>query len=121
MSGEAKERSAMSPHTSSRPVEPQPEDFALSAERAKRFKEGPRFGWQFWVLYCGLLVFVLAQTWPFLNRVAAILIVAAWPVTLFIGIMIPLAGAQFYSRFQPGYTSFRLYDAARKRYQSHRR
>lgn len=98
-----------------RPLEPKPEDFGLSPERAQKLANPFKPGWMFWVPYAAAFLYVLINYAPLLGNIGLILWVA-WPVTLGIAIYPPLAAGQFWARSQPDYRMYQQYKSAVSQY-----
>src|SRR5881396_720928 len=102
--------------STSRPAPPQPQDFGLSPERAKKLENPFKPGWMFWVPYAAVCFYVLISTRELLGNIAVIFLVA-WPITLAVALAIPTSVAHLWARLQPDYPRYKQYKAASSRYQ----
>jgi hypothetical protein len=105
----------------SRPVEPRPQDFGLSAERAKKLETPFAPGWRFWVPYIGAFLLVLGDALPASPQALGKhvwLIPLALLVALIVVIKIPFAAATLWARSQKDYRLYQQYQEATFRYQT---
>jgi len=107
----------MSPQTLDRPIEPRPQDFGLSPERAKRLEQPVNLGWIFWISYAGAFLFALVKVAPLLGGFGLLLWIA-WPLTLFVAIFIPLGPGQLWARCQSDYPAYKRYKARCAQYKN---
>jgi hypothetical protein len=98
-------------------VEPKAQDFGLSPERAKKLQEPLKLGCVFSLFFFPVFFFALVKGAPLLGDIGIILWIA-WPLTLLVALLIPIALAEVWARSQPDYPAYKQYKAEYARYRS---